>query len=134
MAKSQNIDTVYVRNTVMQAGDWGYLTGKLLSKEQDSLTIVALRRMRTTALAVNPQNFTTNVTIDSIPGSVMLDLYKMLLFAPYLETRTRGEAIFDAIRAKTQLTGFINEIDVAVGNLFIRQRAKGKNYLQDTTQ
>ena len=131
LAHAQTIDTVYVRNTQLQAGDWAYLVGKTLDKYTDSITILTLRRIRIIAQQQNPGSFATNITVDSIPGIVMINWYKMLLFASYLETRNRGTAIFNAITGNAVLTTFINEIDSNVGDLFTDQRKKGKNYLLD---
>ena len=128
---SQNIDTVFVRHTTMTSGDWAYLTGSSLSREIDSVMIVALRRVKNAITIANPPNFNTNVTIDSIPGLAMMQWYKDLLFSPFGETRNRGGNIFTVITGKSQLATFINEIDTRVGDLFIKQRTKGKNYLLD---
>ena len=129
---SQNIDTVFVRHTTMTSGDWSYLTGSSLSREIDSVMIVALRRVKNAITIANPQNFNTNITIDSIPGLAMMQWYRELLFSPFGETRNRGGNIFTVITGKSQLATFINEIDTRVGDLFIKQRTKGKNYLLDT--
>jgi hypothetical protein len=132
IASAQNLDTVYVRNTIMPSGDWAYLAGSSLSREMDSIMIVALRRMKTAITAANPANFNTNVTIDSIPGRAMVIWYKELLFSPFAETRNRGGNIMTVITGKAVLATFIAEIDVRVGDLFIKERTRGKNYLLDT--
>lgn len=132
IASAQNIDTVFVRNTIMPTGDWAYLVGSSLSRESDSVMIVALRRIKTAITAANPANFNTNVTIDSIPGRAMIEWYRQLLFSPFGETRNRGGNIFNVITAKAVLATFISEIDVRVGDLFIKERTRGKNYLLDT--
>ena len=116
----------------MQSGDWAYLTGKSLTRQMDSIMIVTLRKVRTAIQAQNPANYNTNVTIDSIPGEAMLEWYKTLLFAPFIEIKGRGNNIFNAIIAKEVLTPFITEIDNSVTDLFIRERTRGKNYLLDT--
>lgn len=129
---SQNIDTVYVRHTSMTSGDWAYLTGTSLSRGMDSAMIVALRRVRTAIQLANPPNFNTTIVIDSIPGNAMMQWYKELLFSPFGETRNRGGNIFTAITGKAVLTTFIAEIDTRIGDLFIKERTRGKNYLLDT--
>lgn len=131
IASAQNIDTVFVRHTTMNSGDWAYLTGTSLSREMDSVMIVALRKVRTAIQAQNPSNFNTAVTIDSIPGLAMMQWYKNLLMAPFIEIRGRGINIFNAITGKAVLANFIAEIDVRVGDLFIKERTRGKNYISD---
>jgi len=132
VAKSQSLDTLWVRDITMQAGDWSYLTGKVLTKEADSIMITAIRKIRIVVQAQNPANFNTNVTIDSISGSAMIHRYKILLFSPFIEIKGRGNNIFNAIIGETNLTPFITEIDNSVTDLFIRERTRGKNYLLDT--
>jgi len=132
VAKSQSLDTLWVRDITMQAGDWSYLTGKVLTKEADSIMITAIRKIRIVVQAQNPANFNTNVTIDSISGSAMIHWYKILLFSPFIEIKGRGNNIFNAIIGETNLTPFITEIDNSVTDLFIRERTRGKNYLLDT--
>lgn len=130
-SKAQNIDTVYVRNTTMTGGDWSFLVGKTLINRADSITFKALRRIRTAIQAQNPGNFTTNLTIDSIPGVLMVEWYYVLLNSTFAEMRTRGDGILTTITGKTVLTPFINAVDVNIGNPFIRIRSIGKNYLID---
>lgn len=131
IAFSQNIDTIWVRNITMTAGDWSYLTGKALSKSQDSVMIGAVRKVRAVVQFQNPANFNTNVTIDSISGKAMMEWYKILLFSPFIEVKGRGNNIFTAITGKANLTPFINEVDASIGDLFLRHRGAGKNYLID---
>lgn len=127
-----NLDTLWVRNITMTAGDWSYLTGKVLSKSQDSIMIGAIRKVRTVVQAQNPANFNTNVTIDSISGNAMMEWYKILLFSPFIEIKGRGTNIFNAITGKANLTPFITEVDNSITDLFIRERTRGKNYLLDS--
>ena len=131
MASAQNLDTVFVRNTTMTSGDWAYLTGTSLSREMDSVMIVTLRKVRTAIQVQAPPNFNTNITIDSIPGAAMVKWYKELMFSPFGETRNRGGNIFTVITGKAVLNTFIAEIDARIGDLFIKERTRGKNYLLD---
>jgi len=130
-AQSNNIDTVYVRNTTMQGGDWAYLVGKTLMAYTDSVTIKALRKIRTDILILNPPTFGTNVTIDSIPGIVMINFYRLLSSATFYEMRTRGGNIFTAITRYEPLATHIAIVDAEVGNIFVNERKKGKSYLLD---
>lgn len=131
IVSAQNLDTLWVRNITMTAGDWSFLTGKVLSKPQDSIMIAAVRKVRTVFQVQNPANFNTNITIDSISGQAMMEWYKILLFSPFIEVKGRGNNISNAITGKANLTPFITEVDNSVTDLFIRERTRGKNYLLD---
>lgn len=115
----------------MNAGDWCYLTGKSIAIEQDSVMIAATRKLRFSIQLQNPGTFNTPVTIDSISAQSIIKWYKILLFAPFVEIRGRGIPIFNAITAHANLAPFIAEIDASVTDLFIKERTRGKNYLQD---
>lgn len=130
-AQSNNLDTVYARNTTMQGGDWSYLVGKTLVTYTDSVTMKALRKIRTDILVANPPTFGTSVTIDSIPGIVMVNWYRILLSATFNETRTRGATIFTALTNYAPLATHIAIVDAEVGNMFINERKRGKSYLLD---
>lgn len=130
-ASAQNgLDTIYVRNLTMQAQDWAWLTGHFVSRT-DSATLRAFRKIRTTVQANVPPNFTTAVTIDSVPGYVVIAFYRTVKQAPAGEIVNRYTAITNAISAKTVIAYWIGVIDGAASAEFTRHRDLGKNDLID---
>lgn len=129
-AKSQNIDTVFVRNLTLQAGDWAYLVGSY-NLTLDSVSISGYRKVRAKVQEALPPNWTTNITIDSIPGRTVVEFYQIIKSSPAGEIATRYMAITNAIAAKTNITYWVGYFDAANTSEFVRKREKGKNLLVD---
>jgi hypothetical protein len=129
-AKAQNIDTVLVRNLQLQSGDWAWLAGKY-PYSTDSVTLRGLRRIRSAVQANIPPNYTTNLTIDSLPGIIVNQMYFIVKNAPAGEIVSRYTAITSAISAKTNMAYFVGLIDGAMNAAFLRTREIGKNILID---
>jgi len=125
-----NLDTIYVRNLTMQAQDWAWLTGKSPIRS-DSLTMKGFRKIRSTIQANIPSNFTTNVTIDSVPGKVIVLFYQITKTSPAGEIAARYNAITNAISAKTVIAYWVGVIDGTASSEFTRHRDLGKNDLID---
>lgn len=132
IAQSQapRLDTVYVRSLQLQAQDWAWLAGKY-SVPKDSTTAKAVRRLRTTIQTLNPSAWTTNVTVDSLPGSMVMEFYQRTKMAPAGEIAPRYVAIITAISAKTVLSYWIGFVDAGFINEFNRYRNQGKVELLD---
>jgi hypothetical protein len=129
-AKSQNLDTVLVRNLTLQAQDWAWLVGKY-GVPTDSVNLVAFRRIRAKVQQSIPPTWTTNVTIDSLPGKVVVSMYEMTQRADAGEVVNRYTAIKNAISSKVNLSYWIGFIDARVSSEFDRKRDIGKNILID---
>jgi hypothetical protein len=125
-----NIDTVLVRNLTMQAQDWAWFVGKNASTT-DSTSISAIRRIRNKVQQSVPQAWSTNVTVDSLPGTVVISMYGQLNVAPAGEIAARYGAIKTAISAKLNLAYWIGFIDAQGPTEFDRKRGIGKNILID---
>jgi hypothetical protein len=121
----QVLDTIYVRNLTLQAQDWAWLTGS------DSVTLKAFRKLRTVVQNPVPAQWTTNVTVDSLPGYVVINFYQMVKTANAGEIASRYTAITNAIAAKVVLAYWLGLVDGAVSSDFDRNRNLGKYRLLD---
>lgn len=130
-ARSQQLDTVYVRNLTMQAQDWAWLVGKYPNKQADSSTAKAFRKIRTVIQSNIPPTWTTTVTIDSLPGFIVVAFYQQAKTANAGEIVTRYAGITNAISAKANVSYWVGYIDAAVAGDFDRARNLGKNFLID---
>lgn len=129
-SSSQNIDTVFVRNLTLQAGDWAYLVGSY-NLTLDSVSMSGYRKIRAKIQEAIPPSWTTNVTIDSIPGRTVVEFYQIIKSSAAGEIATRYTAITNAIAAKTNVTYWVGYFDAANTSEFVRKRDKGKNLLID---
>lgn len=113
-ASAQNLDTIYVRNLQLQAGDWLWLTGNY-PHGRDSLTQKGFRKLRQVAQTLTPPvSMTTNVNVDSLPGRVVVEMYRIRKSSPGGEKTARYTAVVNAIAAKTVLTSFLAAIDAEI--------------------
>lgn len=133
MASAQTgLDTIRVRHLQLQAQDWAYLVGKNEGAiNKDSANSAAFRKIRTAVQAVQNPQWTTNITIDSIPGYVVMAFYQTAKTASAGEIVSRYMAIVNAISAKTVLLYWVGRVDEAVSQDYNRMRDKGKNILLD---
>jgi hypothetical protein len=125
-----NLDTVYIRTLTMQAQDWAWLTGRYPNRA-DSTTLKAFRKIRTTVQSNIPASFTTSVTVDSLPGRVVIQFYQVVKTSPAGEIVNRYTAITNAISAKTVIAYWLGLIDGVASAEFTRCRDLGKNDLID---
>lgn len=134
---AQSLDTVSVSVT-LRSQDWAWAVGKYGSGT-DSLSRARIRAIRTAILAANPQTWTTNVTINNVPGVVVMYLYNSFVYAPFSEVLQMGSTtaeratIYTNIRAinNSALQYFIGVTDGAFTNSFINNRNVGKSILMD---
>jgi hypothetical protein len=129
-AFSQNLDTIYVRNLTLQAQDWAILVSTE-NVYQDSTTAAQFRRVQTAIKAVPNITWTTNVTVDSLKGSIVLSLYNAVKRAPAGVIVSRYTAITNAISSKTVLSTFLTNIDAGFTSAFNQYRDKGKTIILD---
>ena len=129
---AQNLDTIRVRHLTLQSQDWSWLVGKNASgNNRDSATVAAFRKIRSAAQAVQNPQWTTNITIDSIPGYIVLEFFMTAKSANAGEIVSRYTAITNAISAKVVLAYWIGRIDEAKSQEYIRSRDRGKSILLD---
>ncbi len=136
-ASSQNIDTVSVSLT-LRAQDWAWAIGKYGSGS-DSTSRASIRQLRTAILAANPPAWTTNVTINNVPGRVVRTIYGLFVYASFGEVLQLGNTtaerttIFTNIRAinNSVLQYFIGQIDGEISNQYLNNRNNGKAILMD---
>jgi len=134
---SQNLDTVRVSLT-LRAQDWAWGVGKY-GAGTDSISRVRIRAVRTAMLAANPASWTTNVTINNVPGVVVMYLYNSFVYAPFSEVLQMGNTtaerttIYTNIRAinNSALQYHIGVTDGGFPTLFINTRNAGKSILLD---
>lgn len=129
-SQTPNIDTVLVRNLQMQAQDWAWLIGKY-GVPSDSINLATFRRIRNKVQESIPPTWTTSVTIDSLPGKVVMAFYESTLRADAGEIVNRFTAIKNAISSKANLAYWIGLVDGRVSAEFDRKRDIGKNILID---
>lgn len=130
VSQAQNIDTVVVRNLQMQAQDWAWVVGKY-GVPTDSLNLVVFRKIRAKIQQAIPPTWATSITIDSLPGRVVLAFYEMVQRADAGEIVNRYTAIKNSISGKANLSYWIGFIDARVSMEFDRKRDLGKNILID---
>lgn len=126
----QRIDTIYVRNLTLQAQDWAWLVGAH-GGGNDSATLIAFRKLRAKIQASTPPTWTTTVTMDSLPGFIVVNFYQLAKTAKAGEIVSRYTAITNAIAAKTVLAYWLGLIDGAISSDFDRHRNLGKYRLLD---
>lgn len=125
-----NIDTVYVRNMSMQYRDWSYISAKMITYNQDSLTFFSLRKIRDVIKSLNPTPSQV-IVIDSIPGKFYMEVFNRLLFTAFIETRQRGNNIYNAITGNSILLQHTTLIEASFPDYNNLEIKKGKAYLID---
>jgi hypothetical protein len=127
---AQNLDTVLVRSFTLQGQDWAWIAGGL-NNQIDSATARHYRRIRTKIRAANPQSWTQNIAVDSIPGYIVLDWYRAVKTANAGEIAQRYTAITNAISAQQNLAYWIGATDATLQNDYLTRRQRGKTILMD---
>jgi hypothetical protein len=135
-AHAQNLDTVMVRNLTLDADDVAYFIGSW-NIAVDSVSISTFNRIRKQIQANKPASWSSSVTIDSLPGPIVLDMYKKAITDMYgvmgmkRSGVTRGDRIMAAIKTKTNMLPFLTAIDALPDTEFNRFRDRGKNRVID---
>lgn len=134
---AQNIDTVSA-NLTLRAQDWAWLVGSI-GTGGDSTEKARIRQLRTAMIAQAPATWNTNVTINNVPGRILLLMYHTFISADFGEMMamgtTNGErtTIYTNIRAinNSALQYYIGVMDSNKSNDFINRRQNGKYILLD---
>jgi len=127
---SQNLDTVSV-NLTLKSGDWAYIAGSI--QPTDSFMMVYYRRIRDTIRLANPSNYTTNVRVNALPGSLVYNIYRLVKNQPETVYTQIGTNISTQIKAitNTTLQNFITAYDNAAIDEYIYRRTLGKHIVMD---
>ncbi len=134
---SQNIDTVSVSLT-LRSQDWAWAIGEY-GEGSDSLTRKKVRDIRTAIIAANPATWTTNVTINNVPGRIVVAIYRLFSNASFNTVMQMGNnnaertVIYTNIRAinNQALQYFVLQIDEHYLFDYINSRSKGKTIIMD---
>lgn len=134
---SQNIDTVSVSLT-LRAQDWAWAVGKF-GQGTDSLSRARIRAVRTAMITANPQTWQTNVTINNVPGPVVMWIYNSFMHAGFGEMLAMGSTtaerttIYNNIRAINNgvLQYHIGTVDASMSTQYSNTRQDGKTILLD---
>jgi hypothetical protein len=127
---AQNLDTVLVRNLTVPADAMGWFVGKNASNT-DSISIAAIRRIRAKVQQSPPATWATNITVDSLPGTVVVAFYSQVVNAPYGEVVIWAETVKTAIASKVNIAYWLGYLDAQGPAERIRKRNIGKNVLID---
>lgn len=133
----QSLDTVSVSVT-LRSQDWAWGIGRF-GAGSDSVSRARIRVIRTAIIAANPSTWTTNVTINNVPGVVVMYLYNSFVNAPFGEVLQMGTTtaerttIYTNIRAinNSALQYFIGITDGGLPGIYLNFRNTGKSIVMD---
>ena len=121
----------------LQFRHWKLLATKI-GIGTDSLSINRMRAFRTQMIAANPATDNTNVTINNVPGEILVRIYEIYLFdinfAQYFNmgsTDAERRTIFTNIRALTNpcIVARVAILDAQALNVYANQLTNGKNII-----
>jgi len=135
--RCQTLDTVSVSLT-LRSQDWVWAIGQY-GEGNDSLTRAKIRAIRSAIITANPPSWTTNVTINSVPGNIVIGIYKAFCNAPFNvviamgSNNTERTTIYTNIRAinNSALQFYISQVDTFHSTEYLRLRSKGKTIILD---
>jgi len=132
LAQSQNVnlDTVRVRNLQLKTIDWLYLVS-YLNGANDSTTLFFTRKITNKVKTTPNVQMSTDVTIDSLPGRMVLFFYLKSQDVPTGEGREIGNRIYNNIRLVPQLAYEIGVSDAGFSNEYMRHWKIGKHMVLD---
>lgn len=124
-----SLDTSVVRGLILKSGDLDYFTS-YEKRGSDSTMDVVLRFIR--AKSAGKQN-NDNVTLDSLPGSLVVKWYRILRQVPAGEADAVGNNAKNAMLAITHpvVSALIAAMDDQHRAEFIRHRRIGKTMNKD---
>jgi len=101
---AQNLDTVRVRNLTLTGEQYAYLIGKNASSiNDDTATIQAYNKIITKILATPNLTTASVITVDSIPGRIVMGWYRTVKTSNSGEVAPLYTGISNSISGKTQL-------------------------------
>jgi hypothetical protein len=129
-SQAQNLDTVIVRTeTTLPLVDWLWMRGKG-GMANDSLTLVADKRINAELKKIPGLTAATLVTLDSLPGRMMMGFYRSLR-AYGSERASRYNTILTALTAHPTLAYWIGRLDGAISRDSDQAITLGKNLWVD---
>lgn len=130
---AQLLDTIRIRNLTLPAENVAWIIGKL-GEGTDSTEKDAFRRVRQAVQAANPPSWQTPITIDSLPGAIVFEMYKAAKSANAGEIVSQYVSITSTIAARTILNPWILPYDARLLQDYERIRDRGKNSVLDKTK
>lgn len=135
--QAQSLDTVSVSLT-LRAQDWAWGVGKF-GAGTDSVSRARIRTLRTAIMTAAPATWTTNVTINNVPGAVVMYLYGQFVNAAFSEVLQMGTTTAERTTIYTNIRAINNSalqyhIGLADGSFppsYIHYRNIGKSILMD---
>jgi hypothetical protein len=131
VVRAQNIDTVVVKTITFTGEQWAWLIGNYTNVNVDSSSASVFRFIRDKIRTANPPTWTTNVTVDSLPGRIYLDFYKTVKTANAGEIVSRYTSMVNAMRTKTNMLSWFDAFDAIMDADFNRKRDAGKHIVMD---
>lgn len=130
-AQPGSIDTAKA-NLTLKVNDWCYLLS-YFNGTTDSTDIVFVRRVRTKIRSVANVTMNTNVTVDTVSGKYIVEMYDICRKIPAGEGGELGNAPANAIRAISNavIQYYIGVIDSQYAVEHRRHVRIGKNILVD---
>lgn len=124
------LDTIVVNGLVLKADVVAVFVGKNASNT-DSLSIKTLRTIETQVRAQAPATWNTDVTLNSLSGKAVVEMYEQFLRMAGGVTRSRFDAVRAAFRSRTNILTFIDALEAQMPDIFNRLRDIGKHVLLD---
>ena len=125
VASSQvNMDTVYIRNLTMSKALWMYHTGTY-GQTDDSTISVQIGRINQ---AVTGVGLNAQVTVDSLPGRLVVAFYGQVLTARTGTTIGRVTEMRQPFAGKAQITDALAAMEAAADAEFARRVRLGFIY------
>lgn len=136
-SQAQNLDTVNV-NLTLRAKDWAWFAGKY-GAGQDSVTRAKVRALRDAVRTANPQTWDATVTVNNVPGHMVIFLYHSFATAPFGEVWEMGSNQAERIYIATQIKAvnnsvlqyYVGVVDAQVAANYTGNRQRGKEILLD---
>jgi len=127
-----NLDTVIINNLTLKARDWSFLTANVNLNDRDSATYSRLRLMRDQIGAqAGAGGWNANITVNGLPGQWIVNVYNFLQQMTVGVAKQMDPATTTAIRGKTNLQFWFDEIDARAPAIYLRDRDEGKHILLD---
>lgn len=125
-----NLDTAIINGLTLKARDWAYLTASVDLNRRDSATWSRLRIMKNQieAQAISG-GWNANITVNGLPAEWIVKVYEFLQLMTVGMSKQMDPAAITAIRAKTNLQFWFDEIDAAFPLNYTRDRDIGKHVL-----
>jgi hypothetical protein len=135
----RTLDSVQVSLT-LRAQDWAWCVGRF-GDGVDSASRAEIRNVRSQLITLNPPTWTSNATITSVSGNLVIAFYSFYSYAGFGEAQAMGNTnaekttIYTNIRAiaDTIVQKHIAIVDQNLANQYTNTRKVGKSILLDNS-